>query len=141
MGAITTQNVVGTFIREKREAAKLSQRSLGQLFDPPVTTQFISNIERGVSPLPPVHVATLVRALKIQESELLQALEQEYAVKISSRLGRTDAPLPGSVAHLSVPVDGAEYFRRLSEAFAKADVEQRNKIRQAIQQILDSLAR
>ena len=45
--------LVGNFIRQKREALGLSQRALGQKFTPPVTTQFISNVERGVTPLSP----------------------------------------------------------------------------------------
>ncbi len=51
--------IVGAFIRQRRETLGLSQRALGQLFQPPVTTQFISNVERGVTPLPPVHISTL----------------------------------------------------------------------------------
>src|SRR5665647_306258 len=81
---------VGIFLREKREGVGLSQRALGQLFDPPVTTQFISNIERGVTPLPPVHIATLVRVLHLGDTELLAVLEREYAAKISNRVGRPD---------------------------------------------------
>jgi transcriptional regulator with XRE-family HTH domain len=136
------QNYVGTFIREKREAVKLSQRSLGQLFDPPVTTQFISNIERGVTPLPPVHVSTLVRALKIQESDLLQVMEQEYSAKISNRLGRPDAG--GALAsHVSIPVaqENADIVKKLADSLTKADPENRQRIRQAIQQILDSFGK
>ena len=41
--------LVGAFIRQRREALGLSQRALGLLFSPPVTTQFISNVERGVA--------------------------------------------------------------------------------------------
>src|SRR3989338_6697609 len=78
---------VGNFIRQRREALGLSQRALGLLFTPPVTTQFISNVERGVTPLPPAHIPTLCRALKISESEVMAILEREYAVKLSGRLG------------------------------------------------------
>lgn len=79
--------LVGQFIRSQRELVGLSQRALGMLFTPPVTTQFISNVERGVTPLPPVHIPTLCTALKIQESEIMTLLEREYAVKLSERLG------------------------------------------------------
>jgi transcriptional regulator with XRE-family HTH domain len=63
---------VGEFVRSKREELGMSQRELGKCFDPPVTTQFISNIERGVTPLPPIHVPVLARVLKVSESELPQ---------------------------------------------------------------------
>ena len=131
------QNYVGSFIREKREAVKLSQRSLGQLFDPPVTTQFISNIERGVTPLPPVHVATLVRALKIQESELLTVMEHEYSAKISNRIGRSDLP-PGGLVTVLVHPEQADLLKKLASALGNADPENRQKIRSAIQVILDT---
>src|SRR5690606_28317860 len=86
--------LVGTFIRQRRDALRLSQRALGQLFDPPVTTQFISNVERGVTPLPPAHVPTLAKALVADENEIMSLLEREYAVKLSGRLGK-DASLNG----------------------------------------------
>ncbi|MBC7396603.1 MAG: helix-turn-helix transcriptional regulator, partial [Bdellovibrionales bacterium] len=41
-------NWVGAFIRQKREEKGFSQKELGQKFEPPVTTQFVSNLERGI---------------------------------------------------------------------------------------------
>src|SRR5690349_10185472 len=82
--------LVGEFIRKRREALNLSQRSLGLLFSPPVTTQFISNVERGVTPLPPAHIPTLTKALNVSETELMALMEQEYAFKLSGRLGRLE---------------------------------------------------
>lgn len=124
-------HIVGQFIRNRRESVGLSQRALGQLFEPPVTTQFISNIERGVTPLPPVHIATLTRALKITEEELLILLEKEYAAKISNRVGRPElaAQMQGrSEGHtqsgmptLSISASHYEFFSKLYEAFRSAD--------------------
>src|SRR5262249_42119630 len=82
--------LVGNFIRTRREALGLSQRPLGLLFTPPVTTQFISNVERGVTPLPPAHIPTLTQALNVSETEFMALMEQEYAYKLSGRLGRHD---------------------------------------------------
>lgn len=121
--------IVGQFIRQRRESIGLSQRALGQLFDPPVTTQFISNIERGVTPLPPVHIPTLTRALKITEEELLLLLEKEYAAKISHRVGRPELlSLHGSSSSTqagmpTVPVSSAHYdfIAKLYAAFKSAD--------------------
>lgn len=131
--------IVGTYLRQKREAIGLSQRALGQLFEPPVTTQFISNIERGVTPLPPVHVATLVRVLQLPESELVEALEREYASKISLRVGR--APSENGALH----GNGASPFRIMDEdrvqfqavydAFRVADP----KTREAFQAVCETL--
>jgi transcriptional regulator with XRE-family HTH domain len=118
-------NIVGLFIREKRETLGLSQRALGQLFEPSVTTQFISNIERGVTPLPPVHVATLVKALQLSEADLLAALEREYSAKISQRVGRIEAMGPAPAILSPTPVRIAEedrpFFQALYDAYRVAD--------------------
>jgi transcriptional regulator with XRE-family HTH domain len=118
-------SIVGVFIREKRESLGMSQRALGQLFEPAVTTQFISNIERGVTPLPPVHVATLVRILKLSEYDLLSVMEREYASKIAKRVGRAD-PFGGQPALASAtPVRIAEedraFFQAVYDAYRVAD--------------------
>ncbi len=120
--------LVGQFIRQRREALGLSQRALGLLFAPPVTTQFISNIERGVTPLPPAHVPTLVQALQASETELLALLEREYTAKLSDRLGRgTSSPADhphltdASTPQLLVASQDADFIKNLYEAYRHAD--------------------
>ncbi len=130
--------LVGHFVREKREGVGLSQRALGQLFDPPVTTQFISNIERGVTPLPPVHIPTLVRVLRIAETDLLSVLEREYAAKISNRVGRpelaiTMAGIPG----FRIADEDRAYFQALYDSYRLSDP----KTREAFQSVCDTLLR
>src|SRR3954468_24483763 len=85
--------LVGEFIRKRREMMGMSQRALGMLFDPPVTTQFISNVERGVTPLPPAHVPVLAKAISVEEKEIMALLEKEYAMKLSGRLGIAELPM------------------------------------------------
>jgi transcriptional regulator with XRE-family HTH domain len=117
--------VVGQFIRNRRENLKLSQRSLGQLFDPPVTTQFVSNVERGVTPLPPNHVGTIARALQISETELLAVMEQEYRAKISGKIGASSDGLASSLNFgMSAGTVGApeyDFIRSIYEAYRSAD--------------------
>src|SRR3954470_10167785 len=96
--------LVGNFIRTRREALGLSQRALGLLFDPPVTTQFISNVERGVTPLPPAHVPTLTRALQVSEAEMMTLLEQEYTLKLSGRLGIQQEALAATRGAVIIPM-------------------------------------
>src|SRR3954462_2435209 len=88
--------LVGSFIRQRREGLGLSQRALGLMFEPAVTTQFISNVERGVTPLPPVHVPTLTKALMVPENELMGLLEREYVFKLFGLLGKTKGKTTGS---------------------------------------------
>src|SRR5207248_2812738 len=90
--------LVGSFIRQRRESLGLSQRALGLLFTPAVTTQFISNLERGVTPLPPAHVSTLARALSVAEDELTTLLSKEYSLKLSGRIGKLPDSAPDGTA-------------------------------------------
>lgn len=110
--------VVGEFIRKRRQEIKLSQKALGMLFEPTVTTQFISNVERGVTPLPPVHVPMLCRALKIKEEDLLQVLEKEYTQKLSGKLG-LDPLTAGSM--VQVQAEHQQFISSLYRAYQNAD--------------------
>src|SRR3984957_15346979 len=103
--------IVGNFIRQRREALGLSQRALGLLFEPAVTTQFISNVERGVTPLPPAHVPTLTKALRVSESEMMALLEREYTQKLSGRLGlqHDGQALALGQAAQSIPVSSCDF--------------------------------
>lgn len=132
--------LVGTFIRERRETLGLSQRALGQLFQPAVTTQFISNVERGVTPLPPIHVATLAKALLVPEEQIMNMLEQEYAVKLSDRLGKAShaAGLTrSSGSAVSVAEEDLDFMRRLYDAYQQASPDNRKAFTVACEDILD----
>ncbi len=124
--ALKRLRLVGEFIRSRREVKGLSQRALGLLFVPPVTTQFISNVERGVTPLPPVHVPTLAQALGVSDAELMALLEKEYALKLSGRLGKEDshstkAELGSINGALVVERGDFDFMRGLYEAYRSAD--------------------
>ncbi len=137
--------LVGNFIRQRREALGLSQRALGLLFNPVVTTQFISNVERGVTPLPPVHIPTLIKALLVSEDELMNLLNQEFAAKLSGRLGKPDQvnglPLaPGAAGNggayqLVVAPQDYEFMRRLYDAYRQSD----EKARAAFSTVCETL--
>ena len=138
--------LVGNCIRQRREALGLSQRALGLLFDPAVTTQFISNVERGVTPLPPAHVPTLAKALQISEAEIMSLLEREYTAKLSGRLGLADASngnghmnghANGShgIPSLSIPSGDYSFMKNLYDAYSKADP----KTRQAFLSVCESV--
>ncbi len=136
--------VVGAFIRKRREVLNLSQRSLGQLFQPPVTTQFISNVERGVTPLPPSHIGTVAKALQIAEAELVAVLEREYAVKLNGRIGCLTTTgiggletSPGAgLAHVVVEARDRELMQQLYEAYQRSNDDKKRTFIQFCQQTL-----
>jgi hypothetical protein len=135
--------IVGNFIRQRREALGLSQRALGLLFSPPVTTQFISNVERGVTPLPPAHIPTLTKALGVGEAEFMSLLEQEYAYKLSGRLGKGDSvptslitATGGSAGALPVSETDYPFMRTLYNAYVQADAARKQQFASAVEKIL-----
>lgn len=131
--------LVGEFIRRRREALKLSQRSLGMLFDPPVTTQFISNVERGVTPLPPMHIPILAKALSVNPSELTLLLEKEYAMKLNGRLGNHSGIGSGDAIEISpslaISKSDYDFIRNIYDAYRVADV----KTKQAFATVCESI--
>jgi transcriptional regulator with XRE-family HTH domain len=132
--------LVGAYIRQRREVLGISQRALGLLFTPPVTTQFISNVERGVTPLPPAHVPTLAKALQTHESEIMSLLEKEYSAKLTERLGRSesDAMEPvGGMPGLTIQPMDLEFMKLLYRAYQQADPKTRQTFASVCETILN----
>lgn len=116
--------LVGTFIKQRRQSLELSQRALGQMLTPVVTTQFISNLERGVTPLPLSHLPALAKALQISDAELTSLLEREYAMKLSNRLGIENGgqvDIGGGNRKLDISSGDFDFMKNLYEAYCIAD--------------------
>ena len=122
--------IVGSFVKQKRNEQGLSQKALGALFTPAVTTQFISNIERGVTPLPVAHLGVLAKALKVSDSEIKALLEKEYAFKLGSEVsslangsGEIHNSVSGNLSNPSLKVqeNDLEFMRSLYEAYRLSD--------------------
>lgn len=67
---------LGAFIRGVREVQGLSQADVAKelrLSSP----QFVSNIERGIAPLPRAQAASFARILKIEYSVLLDVIVED----------------------------------------------------------------
>lgn len=111
-------NWVGSFIRQKREAKGLSQKELGQKFEPAVTTQFVSNLERGITPIPAVHIQALVRSLDLNEAELMVLMEKEYAAKLTSKIsGHHMDHGENAPAVLVIAREDEEFFKWVVQSF------------------------
>ncbi len=131
-------SLVGAFLRQRRESLGLSQRELGQRFSPSVTTQFISNIERGVTPLPPAQISTLSRELGISETELLSLMEREYLQKLNDRLHPEDASgvTASTLRNLTVDQKDAEFMRAVYQAYTLSDRQTQENFENLCQKIL-----
>jgi transcriptional regulator with XRE-family HTH domain len=116
---VKTPNWVGSFIRQKREEKGFSQKELGQKFEPPVTTQFVSNLERGITPIPANHIQALVRSLELHEPELMVLMEKEYAAKLTHKIAghHFDGTQEGAPAVLVVARQDEEFFKWVVQSF------------------------
>ena len=127
-------NWVGAFIRQKREEKHFSQKELGQKFSPPVTTQFVSNLERGITPVPAVHIQALVKGLDLNEHELMALMEKEYAAKLTFKIAgqhsehHSDAP-----AVLVIPKHDEEFFKWTIQSYNNLSDVDRAQFRAQIQ--------
>lgn len=139
--APTQPRIIGKHIRERRKSLGISQRALGQLFQPTVTTQFISNVERGVTPLPTVHIDTICDVLKIPKEEMQRLMEQEYAAKLSGRLGGLPTPppsepTPGSNS-MNVRSQDLEFMKRVYSSYVQAGPETQQAFKKVCHTILN----
>lgn len=125
-------SLVGQFIKKRRTELGLSQKALGLAFQPAVTTQFVSNIERGVTPLPPNHVATLCEALKVSDTEIFALLEKDYALKLTGKA----APKGEEAVFLSVHPGDYEILKRFYENYQRASDDQKKAMRDALAAML-----
>ncbi len=128
-------NWVGAFIRQKREEKHFSQKELGQKFSPAVTTQFISNLERGITPIPAVHIQALVKSLELNEHELMALMEKEYAAKLTHKIAgqHMEHSGAGAPAILVVPKQDEEFFKFIAQSYNNLSDVDRAQFRAQIQ--------
>lgn len=129
-------NIVGNFIRLEREKKGLSQKALGLLLSPAVTTQFISNIERGVTPLPANHIQNIAQIFGIQEELLISVCEKEFALKIYEQLGKSKVSNEISGQAVFVSNQNFDFIKKFIQSFENASVEDKNKITQSLENII-----
>ncbi len=128
-------NWVGSYIRQKREEKRLSQKELGQKFSPAVTTQFVSNLERGITPVPAVHIQALVKSLELNEHELMALMEKEYAAKLTHKIAgqHGDHSSQSAPAVLVVPKQDEEFFKFVAQSYNNLSDVDRAQFRAQIQ--------
>ena len=83
-------NNLAIFIKSRREELRLTQRMLGDKLG--VTTQFISNLERSVSPLPVDKILKLVVALGADLDMVLDLMVKDYAFNLKTSFKKLNTP-------------------------------------------------
>lgn len=83
--------IVGQFIRDMREKRNLSQGDVAKLLSLK-TAQSISNIERGVSPLPRAKIKKLSEILGIPKSDLMSVALREVQDRYAKAAGVAGVP-------------------------------------------------
>ena len=66
----------GKLIKDRREELKLPQRKIADRLK--VHKQFISNIERGLAPIPPYYIAKLCAILELKPEAVINAVMVDY---------------------------------------------------------------
>lgn len=78
---------LGSFVREKRLEGNNTLRGFGAQCAPPVTAQFITRIESGVSPIPPERIKSFAAVLNVEPWELANLLIEEYTERLKTGAG------------------------------------------------------
>ena len=81
---------IGNLVKQGREKKKRSQADIAEALGLK-TAQSISNIERGVSPLPPMHFKKLGEILGVPKQKFVDAALAEYAIALKKGM-RLRAP-------------------------------------------------
>jgi transcriptional regulator with XRE-family HTH domain len=76
--------LVGDFIKKRRAVLKLTQKELsGSLGFK--TSQFISNLERGIAEIPPSRIKDLAGILQVEANELANLVSESLKRKLLSK--------------------------------------------------------
>ena len=95
---------IGVYIRELREKRGLSQGDVARLLKLK-TAQSISNIERGVSPLPKSKIKRLADILGVKKGDIVSVVLQEVQDRYARAAGVTP-PQPNAVNNATSSVSG-----------------------------------
>ena len=80
-----SNNIYGQFLKEKRQAAGLTQGQVAKKFGYS-TVQFVSNMERGISPPPKETFFEMMKLYKVSDAEIVEFLVQAQKEAIQSEL-------------------------------------------------------
>ena len=73
--------ILGDLIKKRRNKANITQAEISSKFGF-TSSQYMSNVERGISVLCPKYFNDLAKILKINADQLYEAAVKDYAVRI-----------------------------------------------------------
>ena len=124
--------LVGQFIREMREKRNLSQGDVAKLLSLK-TAQSISNIERGVSPLPKAKIKKLSEILGISKSDLMSVALRE----VQDRYARAAGVAGGNViTPEGLNKDEMALVQTLVSEFRGSDGDRKTELKLALRKVL-----
>jgi transcriptional regulator with XRE-family HTH domain len=85
--------LVGSWITKRRELKGISQAQLAKRLGVN-TAQSVSNIERGIAPLPHAHVSELSRALGVKRELVVNKVVEEFRKSWMAASGKTKKAAP-----------------------------------------------
>lgn len=125
---------VGTFIRELREKRGLSQGDVAKLLKLK-TAQSISNIERGVSPLPKTKIKRLADILGVRKSEIVTIVLNEVQDRYSKAAGLAGGAV---VAVTDLSTEERHLVSNLAIKLRKAKTTERSQLKKSLKKVLAS---
>lgn len=123
---------LGTFVRELREKRGLSQGEVAKLLSLK-TAQSISNIERGVSPLPKSKIKRLADVLGVKKDEIVGIVLQEVQERYSKAAGTKARAI---VIGPNVSSDEFSLLVSLAEKFMVARRAERETLKKQLKKIV-----
>ncbi len=129
--------IVGQFIRDMREKRNLSQGDVAKLLSLK-TAQSISNIERGVSPLPRAKIKKLSEILGIPKSELMSVALREVQDRYAKAAGVSGMP---SLTHEGLSKEEQSLVSTLISELRESDANRKTELKLAIRKVLGGATR
>lgn len=123
---------VGSFIRQMREKRGLSQGDVAKLLNLK-TAQSISNIERGVSPLPRTKIKRLADILGVRKNEIVTVVLKEVQDRYSKAAGVNGGSV---VVANGLSSDEFGLLSMLAEKFRDAKSTDRVELRKQVKRIV-----
>lgn len=126
---------VGNFIRQLRISKGLSQSDVAKKLNLK-TAQSISNIERGISPLPRAKIKQLAGILGVEKTKIVDMVLVEVQGRYSKAVGGAAGKLGSKAKGLEqLSTEEHELVGTLVERFRKANDNERAQIKKKLQRL------